>query len=175
MTRAVPCLLAVLALVLSGTLAWELDASDPPQEAVRSPSPLAAGPGAAIATAPDRAAEVQTVLGRPLFDPRRRPASQPNAPATPPPSPASVPRVSGVLVSAAGRSAIFSLPGNEKALVAHEGGQVGGFTVQSISSGQVTLLGPDGTTVLRPTLRKGLPAQAPVAVLPLGLPNTTPD
>lgn len=99
-----------------------------------------------------------TILARPLFNPGRRPptAAQAAAPGTVTPG---LPRVAGIVVTPAGRRAIFAERG-AKPLVLGEGGQVAGFTVQSIQAGQVTVRGPEGVRVLSPTFDPAAPAQA---------------
>jgi hypothetical protein len=87
-----------------------------------------------------------------------------------------VPRLSGVLVSPSGKQAIFAAPPEGKGFVASEGTRIGGFVLQSISAGEVTLIGPDGTRVLRPTFdtaasapsKAEMPAFAPVPSAPTG-------
>ncbi len=110
-----------------------------------------------------------TVLARPLFSPGRRPPAAAAAPGAVAPS---LPRVAGIMVTPAGRRAIFAEKG-AKPLVLGEGGQVGGFTVQSIRAGQVTVRGPEGVRVLSPTFDPDAPAPASAAAKaapsPLGL------
>jgi len=89
------------------------------------------------------------ILARPLFSSTRRPAA--DAPSGPAPSPASLPRLTGIMVHGVARSAIFAATGGGRPVVVQAGGQVGGYTVQSIDAGQVTLGGPGGSQVLRPT------------------------
>jgi len=73
-----------------------------------------------------------------------------------------LPRLSGVLLSGGNRSVIFAAPDGGRPTVVAEGGQVAGYTVQSIEPGRVTLAGPDGTRVLRPSFDPRAP-----------IPNTT--
>lgn len=96
----------------------------------------------------DRQALVDGILARPLFATTRRPADAPAA--GPAPTPASLPRLAGVLVHGGSRSAIFAATGSGKPAVVQVGGRVGGYVVQSIEAGQVTLAGPGGSQVLRP-------------------------
>ena len=109
-----------------------------------------------------------TILARPLFSPGRRPPTAAAAPGAVAPS---LPRVAGIMVTPAGRRAIFAEKG-AKPLVLGEGGQVSGFTVQSIQAGQVTVRGPQGIRVLSPTFDPEAPAPVSrpgVAQLPPGL------
>jgi hypothetical protein len=91
---------------------------------------------------------LQTVLARPLFEPTRRPVStgtQPGPAAVP-----ALPRLAGVLVSQAGREVIFA-DSDGKPTILREGASISGFKVLSISAGQVTVQGPNGQLVLRPS------------------------
>ena len=88
------------------------------------------------------------ILARPLFAATRRPLVAPAASA---PSPVKLPRLAGILIIGHSRSAVFAAVGEERPLVVQEGAKVGNHTVQSIEAGQVTLLGPDASQVLRPT------------------------
>ena len=142
MSRLVALALGTTALALAGVLRWELQ-----EDAPVGPSPAPQIEGRAVGAAPpgavDRAALVAAVVGRPLFEPSRRPPAE--APVTvSAPVVRTVPRVTGVLVSATDRSAIFAALGAGAPLVAREGGRVGEYTVQRIAAGQVTLMGRTG-------------------------------
>jgi hypothetical protein len=168
MSRRAALVLGATALVLAGVLRWQVQdevvAEVPPPPTVESHAD-----GIAPPVAVDRPAQVAKVTGRPLFEPGRRPSM--NAPAAvPAPVAHTVPRVTGVLVSATDRSAIFDSAGTGAATVAREGGRVGEYTVQRIAAGQVTLMGPDGPLMLRPVFDKNRPpppAPPPMAGLPL--------
>lgn len=85
--------------------------------------------------------------------------------------------MAGVVITAFGRQVIFATKSGVKPLVVGEGSQVGAFTVQSISAGQVTVLGPGGERVLKPAFdpdppapfRPALPQPAPGAAIPSAL------
>jgi hypothetical protein len=103
---------------------------------------------------------IETILARPLFTPDRRPPAQPHIAAAPR-APVILPRLAGVLVSPAGKAAIFAANGAKPTVVC-EGGQLGQYTVQSIEAGHVTLRGPDGAVVMQPTFEAtAKPAPAP--------------
>ncbi len=71
--------------------------------------------------------------------------------AAPPDGPASpLPRLAGVVVTPAGRAAIFDT-GNGRWTVSAEGDEIGHYTVRSITPGQVILADPGRTYVLTPT------------------------
>jgi hypothetical protein len=80
-------------------------------------------------------------LDRPLFWTDRRPFAKT---AGGPDGMAGLPRLSGIMITPAGRHAIFAAIGGGKPEVVAEGDSVGRYLVQSISIGQVVLIGPDG-------------------------------
>jgi hypothetical protein len=61
--------------------------------------------------------------------------------------------------------------GTGRPAVVGEGGQVGGFVVQPIEAGQVTIAGPGGPQVLRPAFDARAPSAAPPGA---GLPGVPP-
>ena len=168
--------LGLLAALLSATLIAEWNTAEPPPRApalgVASGAP--SGTPAAPAQGGRTAEFAQISLARPLFSPDRRPAAVGAAAASAPDN--ALPRLTGIMVTPAGRSAIFA--GGPRALVVVEGGRVGNFTVRTIEPNQVILLGPDGTRLIRPTFGESKPAapaalsqslpQLPVLAPPLG-------
>ena len=93
---------------------------------------------------------IDAILARPLFANDRRPKPTPTitfAIKTP-----QFGRLAGILVSPEGRRLIFAGEGNPaKAIIVKEGEPVGADMVLSISAEQATLLGPNGTRVIRPS------------------------
>jgi hypothetical protein len=161
-------ILGATALVLAGVLRWQVQ-DEVAAEVPPAPPAESHADGIAPPAVVDRPAQVAKVTGRPLFEPGRRPSMDAPA-AVPAPVARIVPRVTGVLVSATDRSAIFDSAGTGAATVAREGGRVGEYTVQRIAAGQVTLMGPDGPLMLRPVFDKNRPPPPPtppVAGLPL--------
>lgn len=161
-----------LAVVLTGTIALELNgvvADDDAMSPKDSRPPAArAEPAAAQSAVPlapaersadGRQAVVDAILARPLFAATRRPAAVAAAPAPAEAAPANLPRLAGVLVNGGSRRAIFAEAGG-KPIVAHEGSQIGAYTVQAIAAGQVTLTGPGGVQVVRPSFDTRAPGQA---------------
>ncbi len=168
MSRRATLVLGATALVLAGLLRWQVQ-DEAPAEAPPPPPAEAHADVIVPPAAVDRAAEVAKITGRPVFEPSRRPSVDVVAAAAAP-AVRTVPRVTGVVVSATDRSAIFASPGAGAATVAREGGRVGEYTVQRIAAGQVTLMGPDGPLLLRPVFDKNRPlppAPPPVVGLPL--------
>ncbi len=82
-----------------------------------------------------------TSLDRPLFAPDRRPVAPT---AAGPGGVAGLPRLSGIMITPTGRRAIFAAIGGGKPAVVAEGGSLGRYLVQSISIGEVVVIGPDG-------------------------------
>lgn len=140
LSGAAAALIAVLAVELQPSAADD-------QAAVPLPTPLrtASRPAAKPGIQQQALAEI---LARPLFSPSRRSAATPTASAAPP---AVLPRLAGTIVHGVDRSVILTLAGGGKPVVAHEGSEVGGYTVRAIQAGRVTMAGPDGEHVLRPT------------------------
>jgi len=175
-------LLALTATVLLGVLALELGLGSA-DEAASSAAPRLAPAAAAAPTqrpATDRTAEwVATILARPLFSPGRRPPPEGAAPPSVAPTETTddaLPRLTGVLVSPGGRIAIFADPAGGRPIVLQEGGRIGAFAVQAIEAGQVTLAGPAGVSVLRPTFDAGGDAASPaMPAPPLPSPPTPPS
>ena len=168
MSRRAALALGATALVLAGVLRWQVQ-DEVAAEAPPLPPVEAHVDGIASPAALDRTAEVTKITARPMFEPSRRPAMD-GAVAAAAPVARTVPRVTGVVVSATDRSAIFASPGAGAATVAREGGRVGEYTVKTIAAGQVTLMGPDGPLLLRPVFdrnRPPPPAPPPVVGLPL--------
>jgi hypothetical protein len=153
MSSATSIGLGLVAAALAGIIVMEWRVGERRDE--QAPPHVSASPTGersqqvAVSKTNDTSASIDTILARPLFTPGRRPPSQPHAEPAPT-TKAALPRLAGVLVSPAGKAAIFA-GGDTKPVVVHEGGRLGAYTVQSIEPGRVTLLGPGGTVVLQPT------------------------
>lgn len=102
----------------------------------------------------ETADRVATLLARPLFTPSRRPAPPPAAAAPP-----ALQRLTGIIVGPFGKRALFASNGAGKTLAVDEGGAVGPWTVQAITSRTVTLTGPGGRREL-PVVGEGNHAAA---------------
>jgi hypothetical protein len=129
-----------------------------------------ADPPAALAAlqAEQLQAWLQTALARPLFEPGRRPVHGVSAPkiTTAP----RLPRLAGVLITPDHRQVIFA-GGDGKPIIVGEGANVEGFVVQTISAGQVTVVGPNGVQVLHPSFDPDRrPPPTPLAIAP-GIPG----
>jgi hypothetical protein len=164
MTRAESVVLAAVAVVLIGTIGFELDASSGEgntrtEAAVRPRSPTLAEQAP---SAQDRGQEwVATILARPLFSRGRRPLATPGETGALPTK--ELPRLAGILVSPLGKAAIFAAADGGKPMVVVEGGHLGRFIVKSIDIGQVTMIGPEGQRLLRPSFDNTASPGPPVA------------
>jgi hypothetical protein len=134
---------AALFCLLTLVLFWELLAASPP------PPPLGWSNRAAVTAPDDGAAEAGTwmglILARPLFRTDRRPlaaVAQANADMT-------LPRLTAIVITAAGRNAIF-IGADGSASVLAVGGHTGPFEVQDIASDSVRVTGPTGLVTIHP-------------------------
>ncbi len=100
-----------------------------------------------------------TSLARPLFNPDRRPVAAVEAGSN---ASAGLPRLSGIMITEAGRRAIFAATGAGKPQVVVEGDTVGGNLVRSISVEEVVLIGPDGPHRLHLAFDREVPGTAMV-------------
>jgi hypothetical protein len=134
---------------------------------------VAAEPPAPADTAANQAPRWEAaILARPLFNPDRRPFEQ----AAPSAGDVALPRLSGIVITPEGRSAIFVPAGGGKLTVVEEGGSIGGYVLQTISFGEVVLTGPDGSHSLGLTWDRTRPVggSAPPVVMGQGAGNAAP-
>lgn len=118
----------------------------------QQPSDLAAGvvtpPRVETADAsqpPDqRGTWFRDIVARPLFSPDRRPVTANTH------SVAGLPRLTGIVVAGSRRLAIFAAGTNGRPIVVEAGSHVGVYSVRDIADGAVTVVGPEGTSVIRP-------------------------
>jgi len=101
-------------------------------------------------------ARLDAILQRPLFTAGRTPFQPERARAA---EPASLPRLSGLVITENQREAIFAAASGQKPLVVHEGDRMGTFTVTAIRAREVELAGPLGARTLRPSADTGLRPQ----------------
>ncbi len=122
--------------------------------------PAAQSPALQVNAGPPRQADpvgrwASAVLARPLFSPGRRP----DAAASQTGEHLDLPRLSGIIVMASERRAIFASAGNgAPAIIVSEGGTVGGWQVEAVHPGDVQVAGPNGRRTLRPTYSDRPPA-----------------
>ena len=155
-SRAAFGALAVLAVALGGAIALQLPSVEGDEVAIGAAAAAVARwrPAPAVPTppSPDRSREwAATALARPLFAPDRRPVPEPRAAVASGPGGREPPRLAGVLVTPAGGAAIFAAGEGAKPLVLRVGDKLNEFEVKAIVAGEVTLTGPEGDRVVRPT------------------------
>jgi len=108
---------------------------------------------------------VAIILARPLFSPSRRPEDVATTKAT------DLARLTGVVMSPAGKSAIFAGSKGAKPLVVREGGRIGEYVVSSIDVGAVTVTSPGGTRVLHLAFDSSPPPPKPIVAAKPGIPT----
>jgi hypothetical protein len=154
MSRGAFAGLGLCAAALAGVIALEMSLieGDQTTNTVAAAAVARWRPAPVVPTppAPDRSREwASTALERPLFAADRRPLAEQRPAAAGGREP---PRLTGVLVGPAGRTAIFAgAAEGAKPVVVREGDSLGTFEVKTILAGQVTLVGPEGERVLRPS------------------------
>jgi len=147
------CLAALLSVAVLAEILAPAEVSQPlPAPRENAAATAAQGEGASLA-----ASWAAAILARPLFRPDRRPLE------AAPVAQAAMPRLTAIVITAAGASAIF-VGDDGTAVAVKAGGQVDGQTVKSIAASGVTLGGPGGVTILRPQF--GAAVGAPAAGAP---------
>ena len=142
-----------LAALLAALLAGEAIAPLPQPAPLPPPHAAAARPAA---IAPASSADAQAViLARPLFRPDRRPPQ-----AAPAVLDETVPRLSAIVITGAGRSAIF-IADDGSAAVLRLGGHIGAYQLQTIAPDSVSLVGPNGAISVHPSFTAAAPAPSP--------------
>lgn len=172
MSGAAVRLLALLCVLLGATLALETSMPSPGSDDPETVTGIRAAPRLPRLDSVQKAAQavdhtdawVATILARPLFSRNRRPSAERVAEAN---ATEGLPRLTGIAVSPAGRSAIFAGSPGGKPIVVGEGGSVGAYTVRSIRPDQVQVEGPGGTRTVAPAFdptphTAETPAQAPI-------------
>jgi len=167
MTRAAAVVLATIAAALIGTISLELFASSGEAKATITSTAKQHRP-MLPQQAPDQQDRKQewvaTILARPLFSRDRRPLAAPGQSIAV--AATGVPRLTGILISPLGKTAIFAAVDGGKPIVVSEGSHLGRFVVQSIDVGQVTIIGPEGQDMLRPSFDNATAPTPPAAPAP---------
>jgi hypothetical protein len=131
-------------------------------------SPVAVPGSSGMAEAPEspdqREAWLQQILGRPLFSPDRRRVEA---------GLRGLPRLTGIVVTGAQRFAIFAAPSGGHPVVVQVGAHVGAYEVRTIAETGVTVVGPEGTTLVRPVFDAARPP-ALASTLSLPAPRVQP-
>ena len=152
MTASLARMLWLLAALLAVAVAAELVVPNQSTVDAGVPPLLPRGALAARDLPGTPAAQYAAVtLQRPLFTPGRRPEAPGGAAAPLAPLRQEPPRLAGIMMTAAGRSAIFATADETgHGTVVGEGGSIGPWRVEAIHAGDVRLAGPDGSRVVRP-------------------------
>jgi general secretion pathway protein N len=154
------CLAALLSVAVLAEILAPAEVSAPLPAPRENAAATAAQGDAASLTASWAAA----ILARPIFRPDRRPLE------AAPVAQAAMPRLTAIVITADGASAIF-VGDDGTAVSVKAGGLVDGQTVKSIAASGVTLGSPGGVTILRPQFGAavggpGTAAGAPAAGAP---------
>lgn len=140
-------LAAALGLTALAELCTPLPSPQLPRPVRISPAAAAADTGHLAAAA----AWTAVILGRPLFRPDRQPLA-PDAAVTIP-----LPRLSAIVITAAGSAAIFS--GDDgKAVSVAAGGMIYGYRVTAIGPGEVNIIGHGDSETLHPQFSPATPS-----------------
>jgi general secretion pathway protein N len=154
--------LTALLIALVGTVAFELRGADlqPPLAPITAAgagrSTPAAAPAGVSVTDVDNL-HVATILARPLFSPDRRPLETGGE------AEAGPGRLTGVMVTSTGKTAIFAGPANGRPLAVREGEHVGRDIIASISADAVTIVGSGGQRILHPSFDPNPPPRPAAA------------
>ena len=152
---AMAALAGVIGLELRGRVPHEPPTSVDPVGWLAEVSPV---PASGDVPSDQASRRVATILARPLFSPNRRPDKVASDGAR-----TGLARLTGIIVSSAGKSAIFAGAAGSKAAVVGEGARIGLYLIESIDAGGVTIVGPNGQRVLHPTFD---PSAGPKVAVP---------
>jgi hypothetical protein len=130
------------------------------QPPARAAPPAQSGPASLTEPPNQREAWFRTVVSRPLFSPDRRPASVETHEVV-----HGLPRLTAIIMTDSRRSAIFASPLGGHATVVEVGSHIGDYEVRDIADAGVTVVGPEGTTLVRPVFdaAPAVPGRPPVA------------
>jgi len=157
--------MSLLILGLGGTIAVELaNWNTQPAESIAAPAhrPHAGTVPHAAPPRSDIDARLSEILARPVFSPDRRPIGAAAR------SVAGLSRLTGIVVTDGRRVAIFAAPAGGRPVVAEEGTHLNAYEVKTISDSSVTVVGPEGTTVMMPIFDSAPPppSKRPLPALP---------
>ena len=157
--------MAAMAASLLGAIVVERHqaATEAARQALAAPAPTQPQANRAAPVADPLPAAEAVIAARPLFEADRRP---PTAAVAADSGPQGLPRLTGVLVTPAGRSVIFAPASGGKPVIAMEGTRIGAFQIQSIGNDEVTVLGPSGVRTVRLSFQGGRAVDAGEATAP---------
>jgi hypothetical protein len=165
--RAAPIGLTAMAAALSCIIALEAATwRQPLSPTAERPTKPAVPNQAPTATGPDPHEDwFNKILARPLFNPDRHPIES---------GVRGLPRLTGIVVAGSQRVAIFAGPSNGRPILAQAGARIGAYEIRSIADEGVTVVGPTGTSLVRPAFDPARPA-APQTARPANLQPTRPQ
>lgn len=131
----------------------------PPASARRIVTPARTEPASVAQPAGQHDAWFKEIVSRPLFSPDRRPIG-PEAKSI-----RGLPRLTGIIVDGTRHVALFAAPQGGRPTVAEAGSRIGAYEVREVADAGVVVIGPEGTTLVRP-LFDPAPAPAPRAGVP---------
>lgn len=153
--RGVLIALGTACIGLSAAIGAEIfvNRPQPAEEMAIRPAPPFMRTGIVDATvSPEQHATwFQETVARPLFSPDRRPT------ATDAHRVRGLPRLTGIIVNGARRVAIFAAASGGAGTVVEAGSRVGAYEVKDVTDAGVTVIGPEGVTVIRPIFDPGPP------------------
>jgi hypothetical protein len=159
--RGMTVALLLVFFVLCATIGIEI-AGHGQEQPAGSARPIAVRPqqpGVAVAEPPNqRDAWFKEIVSRPLFSPDRRPVAADAR------SVRGLPRLTGIITDGSRRTAIFAAPAGGRPVVVEAGSRIGPYDVREIGDAEVTVVGPEGTMVVRPIFD---PAPAPKVAPPV--------
>jgi hypothetical protein len=161
--RALTALIGVLVLIL--LIEW-LPGGGPAVPAIVPPRIEAGAHAGARMAVRDTDAWARAILARPLFSIGRRPPKI--APPRSTGTQEGIPRLSGIMIAAGFKRAIFAPDGGGKPLVLTEGEALADTSIRAIEPGAVVLASGE---VLHPAYDKNRVPSAPAQYMPAGLPN----
>lgn len=150
--RLLPIFLLTGSVALAGVIALEASNWNSPtntQPAVQLATARQPGPDSEALPPNQHEDWLRQVLARPLFSPERRPLET---------GATGLPRLAGIVMNGSQRVAIFAGPSNGHPVLAEAGGHIGAYEIRSIADDGVTVVGPDGASMVKPTFDAARPA-----------------
>jgi hypothetical protein len=139
-----------LCLVIGLEMAdWRQGAASPAMVRLKVDQPRVAATAPGV---PDqRAAWLTEIMARPLFNPDRHPVDI---------GMRGLPRLTGIIVAGTQQVAIFAGPADGRPIVAQVGAHVGAYEVRAVADEGVTVVGPEGISMIRPVFAPRQPARS---------------
>lgn len=156
--RGLPITLLVLFVMLCAVVGLEVVGrqTQPADLSRHVATPMREGTVTVTKPPNQRDAWFREIISRPLFSPDRRPIEISGR------SLRGLPRLAGIVVAGSRRIAIFAAPSGGHPIVVEAGSRVGAYDVRDVADTGVTVVGPEGTTVVRPVFDAS-PRPSPLA------------